>query len=480
MGRGDPYGALDDGGLVRRCVAGEPGAYRALVQRHGRLAEAVVVRVLDERRPGELLEVPAILDALRARLEANEGAALRVWEGKSLRHYLAVLARQVASEHVQEETPTGPLIAALPTPAALFLDDLVGIEPAKRVAATLERLSPHVRAIVRLRLRGIGPADVAAAVGMPLGQVSGCLEKVATRLGEDLGDAGVASWRLILGCDSVEERVASALCTQDDEDFREIRQGAETTWRAVRERSFTQLLPLLPSCLTPMDVAAFVDGTLRGRDRGDAEAHLAACGRCVDRVAMLVLDMQALDPLREAHARARPVALAAACLGTTRFLPALILAEEAERQGEAGGSELVRLAQLGLRLEGGSRKRTSEPSRVTASMPVPSDDEAPLLATEALVLGDLPRAGRAIDDHMALSPLGARLRLLTFASGLDPAGARELAAELASRARLDPGVATDARTVLALREGDLLPAEILSERLRALLPDLVRLVVTRR
>ncbi len=473
------YASMDDATLVRGCIADDPAAWEALLERHARLIDAVILRVLDERRPGDTSELPIIHDVLVSMLKRNQAGPFRVWSGRSLRHYLIVLTRQAAGEHVEDATPTASLVSALPTPASIFLDDLVGIEPAKKVAATLDRLSPYIRAIVRLRLRGIGPEGIAAAVGMPLTQVMACLERIAGRLGGHEPHA-VESWRMLLGCASLEERVRIASMTRRDEEFGEWRSMAENTWRAVGARSFTQLLPLTPQCFDALAIAAFVEGTVRGPDRALAESHLATCGRCIDTMAMVVLDAETQGPLRDAAAHGREVALSAACTATERFLPGLLLVDALGRRGEPRARDLARLAHLGTRLEPGGRRRgASEASKVMATMPVPCDAEAPIVAAEALTAGDFSRAYRAIDDYTAKSPLGARLRLMAAGSGHDLKGAADLAEKVIGKKSVDPGLLADARSILALAEGESLPDEILAERLRRAIPDLVRFVVRR-
>jgi len=110
---------------------------------------------------------------------------------------------------------------------------------------------------------------------------------------------------------------------------------------------------------------------------------------------------------------------------------------------------------------------------------IPADDEAPLVAFEALALEDPHTAWRAIDDHVARQTLGARLRLLAAASGHDLEGARALADEVVGAPEIDPGLTVDADAVRALPERAALPREILVERLRAVLPEAVRFVLTR-
>lgn len=107
------------------------------------------------------------------------------------------------------------------------------------------------------------------------------------------------------------------------------------------------------------------------------------------------------------------------------------------------------------------------------------DEDAPLVALEALAASDPHAAWRAIDDETAKQTLGARLRLLAAAGGWDLDAAASLAEAALAQPSLDPGHALDARAVLALGRGRSLPREVLIERLRALLPTAVRFLVTR-
>jgi hypothetical protein len=71
------------------------------------------------------------------------------------------------------------------------------------------------------------------------------------------------------------------------------------------------------------------------------------------------------------------------------------------------------------------------------------------------------------------------LRLLALAAGVDVAQARALAEGLRGRAHADPGLVDDVTAVLALPAGKALPREILAERLRDVLPEVVRLTLAR-
>lgn len=476
-----PFAGADDATVVDGCLQEDPDAWEALRARWGTLLYATIVRATDAPRAAEL-DHEALLELVWEHLGADGAAALRQWTGEcQLRSYLAIVGRHLALVHAEVSTSPATLVAALPTPSGLFLDDLLAIEPARRVAETLEKLPPNIDALVRLRLRGLSRDDVAATLGMSPATVLANLERVARRLGElDAGEAGSgATWRALLDAATVEERVAQALRTEDDADFRAARALVEKTWRAVGERALGRPAPRDVSCLDDRSVAGFVDGTLRGPGRARAEGHVATCPRCIDEAAALVLDLRAVSVLREAAELGEAAAVAAACVATTRFAAAERLSTRALERSP--GSRVVagvrRLAQAGQLLEGG-RRREQQTSQVVPTH-VPDDDEAPLVAFEALVLSDVHAAWRAIDDHMAKHPVGARLRLLAAAAGQDLEAAQALAAAALAQPSVDPGRARDARAVAALPKGRALPREILVEHLRALLPEAVRFVLAR-
>lgn len=477
-----PYSAADDRQLVDGCAGGDEDAWAVLEGRYGPLVELVAVRVVDERRAGTLEEVPGCVDAVGAHLRRNSAGPLRTWGGQSLRHYLAVIARQVSMEYLQDVTPPATLIASLPTPAAIFLDEMLAVEPAKQITEALDRLSPNIGALVRLRLRGLDRADIAATLGRSQQGITTNLEKVATRLGEmtdhDLDDAR-AAWRVLLDAAPVAERVEVAMRTESDPAFRKVRTLAEATWRSVRERALTRLHPKQGMCLDENQLATFVDGTLRGAERTRAEGHVATCPRCIDTVATLTMDMRAADWRRDAASMDPQVGLAAACVATTRFRAGELLGEQAAASGSERARSMVRLARVGQMLRSGAERQSSEPSRVrSVTSPPPSDEEAPLVALEALVADDTGTAARAIDDELAKGTLGTRLRLLAEAGGQDVASARRRALALTERSHPDPGLLDDAAAALALPEGVALPRETLVERLRDALPQAVRFVLS--
>jgi DNA-directed RNA polymerase specialized sigma24 family protein len=477
-----PYAEADDAALVEGCVSGDEDAWRVLSERHGRLVDVVVVRVLDARVQGIVHGDEEVARRVFAELAREQAAPLRLWSGESrLRTYVAVVARHVATTFSQETTPTANLVASLPTPQSITLDEVAAVEPARAVTQALTRLSPNVIALVHLRLRGLDAESIAATLGVSRPGVEQSLERIAARLGEASGEtvAGSAdAWRLLLDVAPIAERVALAVRTEDDEAFRGVRSRAEATWRAVRQNSvFHVPVPRGPLCLDDRTVAGFVDGTLRGSARARIEGHVTTCERCIDEVALLAADLRALEPLRDAEKTPRDIALAAACLATTRFRAAEQLAERAAESAPLVARDLGRLAQLGRALEGGRAERASPSVSQLIATGLPSDEEAPLVALEALVAGEPETAARAIDDHTARTVLGARLRLLALAAATDPAAARSCAESAHGRPHADPGLAEDAAYVLALPEARLLPRELVVARLRDLLPEAVRFVL---
>lgn len=472
-----PFASADDASLVEGCVQGDEDAWAMLEKRYGPLIQATIVRALDAPRAREI-DLAAMVTFAWAAIRSDGGAMLAAFSGDcQLRSYLAIQVRHLTLAQCEATTSPSTLVASLPTPSGLFLDDLLAIEPAARVAQALEKLPPNIGALVRLRLRGLSRDDIAATLGMSPSVVRTNLDRVARRLAElDAGETDL-SWRVILDAAEIEERVAHAIRTEDDADYRGARALVEKTWRAVGERALGTPSPKTPLCLEPRAIAGFVDGSLRGPGRARAEGHVATCSRCIDEAAALVIDLRAQSPLRDAADLDPIVAVAGACVATTRFAAAEPLLRRAHEHDRVVAG-IRRLAQAGQLLEGGRGRREEQTSAVVATH-LPDDEEAPLVAFEALVLSDPHTAWRAIDDHSAKQALGARLRLLASAAGQDLELASTFAAATLSQTSPDPGMVRDARAVASLPRGRALPREILVERLRALLPEAVRFVLTR-
>lgn len=484
----EPYVGADDATLVQGCLQHDASAWAQLRTRHGALVTATVAGVLDG--PGaDLIDLDSTLDLVWDHLGTDGAAPLRRWSGEKsqLRSYLALLGRRVAAMSSEPRTLPSALLSSMPTPSGLFLDDLLAVEPAARLEAAIDRLPPTIAALVRLRLRGLSRDDIAATLGMSQATVSSNLSRIAERLGErDEAEVDTTPcWRTLLDAADEPERVALAVKSEDDRAFRAVRTLVDKTWAAVGVRALGRLVRRTAECLDDLSVAGFVDGTMRGAARARAESHVGACPRCIDEAAALVVDLRAQMALRDAATLDDTVAVAAALVATTRFAAAERLTRRAVDRGVVDSvlSSVQRLAQAGRHLDGGRPEPHAQKAREQASQVVathiPVGEQAPLIAFEALVLGDPHAAWRAIDGPEGQQHLGARLRLLAAAAGRDPEHAQELAARVLSDPRANPGELADARAAIALPPGRSLPREILHVRLRALLPEAIRYVLTR-
>ena len=476
-----PYAKADDSEVVRGCVEGDDDAWGVLRERFEGDVETLAIRVLDEQRLGslDLREVPSIVDHCFRALRRHDGGPLRIWQGGRLRPYLATVVRQEAEEHAMEDTPLQPLVAPYRAPS-MDGDRGEPSERALRVREAISKLVPRATAVVRLRLRGLRMGEIAATLGQPVVALQEDLGILAERLATAQRGDSISAWRALLDCATVEERVSTALRTVDDRAFRTEREFAVASWRAIRENALVARMPRTPGPLQDATgVAAFVDGSWRGAERTRAEGHLATCGRCVDTVAMLTLDLRALEVLRSTHAPRR-AAIAASCIATGRFDAGRVLAESASADADGEIARLLeRLARVGSALEDPTHPQNTQGSRVIELASLPMDVEAPVVAFEALVGGDPMAAERAIDDHVAKQTVGQRLRLLALSVEPDRTDARSAAEEVLESPSPDPGLRRDAATILALPEGRGLPRECLVERLRDALPDGVRFLISR-
>jgi hypothetical protein len=472
-----PRPDADDQALVEALRAKDKDAWERFLSRFGRALRTVVVRVVDERRGGTLGEVPQCIQVAGKFLQ--DGLFDRYRGAATLRCFMAAAVRSEITSYLQDVTPPASLIASLPTPTSLFLDEVLAEEPAKRAGSVVDKMPPNMGGLLRLRLRGLDRADIGSTLGLTDETVRGHLEHLAERLGElDEEEPGYAevAWRMLLDAAPIDERVATADRTLRDARFARVRSVVESTFRALRERELLRLHPRANECLEDETMASFVDGTAKGPDRTRVEGHIATCPRCIDAVAILTMDMRTIDALRDVAEWNAELAVAAACVTTTRFRAAALLAELAKGD-EARVRAITRLARIGLSLSGGSRAVAVEPSRIINTA-IPSDADAPLVALEALVNDDTHSAFRAIDDALAHGPLGARLRLLALAAEDDVTEARKLAEEIMSRSQTDPGLVADAQATLAIPKGDSLPREILIERVRDTIPAAVRYLAT--
>ena len=451
---------------------------------HGDLIELVVLRVLDERRRGALAleELDPAIAAVTRNVLADCRPSFAAWPGERLEPLVALLVRQQAERFAQDATPHVALLSQLNTPTSVSADAVAADALAAKLLDTLERLPGSAGPIVALRLRGLSPALVAKTLGESIDQIRDDLGRIATRLAEVQTPTSRDAWRDLLGATTIAEHVTIAVRTEDEGPFRRARRLARATWARMAERSTGGLAPLAPGPLRePHVMASFAAGSLRGAERARAASHLTQCARCVEWVARLGDDLDAAEFAARVESRRRWTRLAAGAIVGQRLRLAESLAEAAHAADEPHGRLLGRLAEVGRAFEAEEAEHDTGVHDVSGVLPsprgIPSDEEAPLAALEALAEDDPVRGFRAIDEAMAKHTVGDRLRLLAMASGPDLPGARRRAEAILASASPDPGLGDDARAVLALPPERALPREALIGRLRETLEDTVRFIL---
>lgn len=471
-----PYQNANDAEIVAGCASSDPDAFAALWERYGRTIQLVCARAAAERDLDVASEADQLVEAVSGFLRGNHAAPFRVYRGRSLLVFLVAVSRRVAAQTLRTPASASPMQAA-PDPASevVFLDAEDELDMVER---TLERLPAEATAVVRMRTRGLGRRQIADALARTEASVLETLEQLATHFSLGLPNAKKA-WRILLDAASAEERTELALLTGRDERYRRHRAEALAIFFKLAEHVLSQSMQIQPMCLDHHTLSGFRDGSLRGQDRMRAEGHLTGCAHCTDNLASLTLDLAAQAPLRVWARLPAEVSLAAAQVAATRFTAGLELLDQlAEGGGEP--SDIIglvrRVAVVGRSLTV-ERRDFPQPPAAPSDGP-PSDLEAPVLAFEELARGRSPLAFMAIDDLLAKSALGERLRMLAAAAGHDPELGRAIAFDVRERRRVDPVLLEDSQAVLALPEDTVLPKEIVRERLLGVVPDLVRHVLT--
>lgn len=488
-----------DEALVTASLEGDAEALASLVERHGLLAELVAVRELDEtpRDPDRWLT--GVLEQRRTLLAdfSVKASTLKAFLGVVVRRAVRSEARAEARPEQTGRERRRALVAPLPVPPPLQAKPLQQITAAPTTATlaqacrdALMRQPPNVISVTRLGLHGLSRSHIAALLGSSEAQAVSTLERVAARLGavaveqigpgEQIGelDDATLAFRVLLDASPPSERVRFARRTESERALGKYRAAIDGAFRLLR----TDLLrpaPRGPHCLDPAAIAGYVDGTMRGAVRARAEAHVSGCTSCIDEIAALSCDRRSLPLVREAQSADRSAQLAAMALGVALFDPGTLLADTVASRRENKSARLCAdLARLGraCRVLEGSTAHDRETSGLV-QRDVPSDDEAPLVAFEALALGDSGTAFRAIDEAHTPAPVAARVRVLAAAAGGDAPQGHAWARAVKDGYDVDPGAVEDAECVLALGDGEALPREIVTERLRALVPDLVRVVL---
>ncbi|MCC7541641.1 MAG: hypothetical protein IT379_35815 [Deltaproteobacteria bacterium] len=386
-----PYADAPDDVVVQGCANGDSEAEEALRIRHGIAVRAVVLRALAETDADVAAGVDRYVSDFWKSLGRSRAAPLRLWGGRSrLRTFLCQLARQETATAVKRRRQTETTAHGIEPPTRqTAMDQTLDPELSERLArlwTALERLPPHVGAMVRLRMRGLRRSEIAAALGLPTASVQKTLEQAASRVRAALlgpggsAPAGPDVIALLMDVANPGDRVRAALIAARDVAYAEYRKNAQRIWSTASQSVLALEPPSSPLCLDDVNVAAFVDGTLRGAERARAEGHVSTCRRCVDQVSSLRNDLAVLDrtpaPARHDEDAAR-IFLAVVCIQSGHHELARHLLQGSAQRGALASSArtLSRLASLCLMTPRPLDARDVSTTKPPSAPPVPIDDD---------------------------------------------------------------------------------------------------------
>ncbi|QEH34561.1 ECF RNA polymerase sigma factor SigW [Aquisphaera giovannonii] len=162
-----------DGEIVRAVLRGQREAFAALVIRHERAVWATAWRVLRDGHAASDAGQEAFLMAFRRLRDLRDPDQFGAWLLRIAGREAARLARRRAREPGRSQSLDDCGIEA---PAGLS-------EGSEELLEALARLPDHERVVVSLRyLDGLPVAEVAAALGRPVGTVTKQLSRAIERL----------------------------------------------------------------------------------------------------------------------------------------------------------------------------------------------------------------------------------------------------------------------------------------------------------
>lgn len=161
-----------DASLVRSVLAGDGGAFAALVDRHQRAALATCLAVLRDRQLAEDAVQDAFVAAYRSLRSLRDPATVGGW--------LLNIARNRAMRLARNRSRRLRVTAQMPPPeTSVPANDAMDDE----LLAALGALPDHERSVVVLRyFDGHAVADIAAITGRPVGTVTKQLQRAHERL----------------------------------------------------------------------------------------------------------------------------------------------------------------------------------------------------------------------------------------------------------------------------------------------------------
>ena len=174
-------------GLVERARRGDADAYEEIVRMHGTIAFRTAWLITGSAADAEEAAQDAFLKAQRALPRFREGAPFRPWllaivANEARNRRTAAGRREDLVLRVAEERRPGD---AVPSPEAALLDS----ERRDELLAALARLSDADRRVISCRhLLGLSERETAAALGVRRGTVKSRLSRALARLRAELGE----------------------------------------------------------------------------------------------------------------------------------------------------------------------------------------------------------------------------------------------------------------------------------------------------
>lgn len=175
--------ALADARLVEACLAREPGAWDAFVDRFAGLFRWVVDRTAAQRQlPVSAADRDDLIAEILLECLRNDAAALRAFAGRSsLPTYLTVVARRVAVRGLLRTLESGH-VPATAAPAA-HRDETARAVDREEVEALLGRLADDEARLVRLHhLEARSYGEISRITGMPLGSIGPALSRAREKM----------------------------------------------------------------------------------------------------------------------------------------------------------------------------------------------------------------------------------------------------------------------------------------------------------
>jgi RNA polymerase sigma-70 factor, ECF subfamily len=185
--------ADDDGGLIRRCLAGDERAYRELIERYQSRVFSLALRMVRQREDAEDLTQETFVRMFRAADRYDPTRPFGAW--------LFTIASRLCIDHIRRrKLKVVSLSQSEPGSTEDHQMDLEdpGLGPdeitsrnqeERRTQELIDSLPPHYRIVVMLRhQQDLSYDEIAAALGIPLGTVKARIHRARALLRGRIGE----------------------------------------------------------------------------------------------------------------------------------------------------------------------------------------------------------------------------------------------------------------------------------------------------